>query len=258
MGLSKAACRFIAREHKRKPYNGPALTMGRQALSVTENEILEILVSEGITPNPYPISETQKQTNIPQWVSHNYISDVYFFHLLGINEVKAIDYADHENADIIHDFNTPVAQKLYNTFDLIIDSGTIEHIFDIRQALINISLMLKHGGRIIHMTPTNNYVQHGFYQISPTLYFDYYSENKFVDLRGFLVEHDRYRPWKYPFHFFELSDYEAVNISSKQALVTVFVAQKTHISTAGRSPIQTYYKNLLHKSTNNGSPPRKD
>lgn len=262
MGLSKAALRFIAREHKKTPYNGPVLTMGRQNLSVTESEIIVMLVSEGITPNPDPINETLKQTNIPQWVSHKYISDVYFFHLLGINEVKTIDYADHEGADIIHDFNTPVPQRLYNAFDLIIDSGTIEHIFDMRQALINISLMLKPGGRIIHMTPTNNYVQHGFYQISPTLYFDYYNENKFVDLRGFLVEHDRYRPWKYPFHFFELSDYEPVNISSKQALITVFVAKKTHISTADRVPIQTLYKNIKRPqgsliSDNGFPPPRK-
>ena len=47
--------------------------------------------------------------------------------------------------------------------------------------------MLKKGGRIIHSSPSNNHVDHGFYMYSPTLFADYYAANKweFLSLKVF-------------------------------------------------------------------------
>ena len=38
--------------------------------------------------------------------------------------------------------------------------------------------MLKTGGRVIHSSPGTNYFDHGFYMFSPTLFYDFYVQNK--------------------------------------------------------------------------------
>jgi hypothetical protein len=48
--------------------------------------------------------------------------------------------------------------------------------------LRNIFEALVVDGIVIHHSPTNNFVDHGFYQFSPTLYVDYYSANGFADI----------------------------------------------------------------------------
>lgn len=243
MGLAKPALRFIAREHKRKPVAGPILTLGRQNVSATLDEVRQLLISEGITPTNLPSGEGTR-TNIPSWFGtpyENNTSDVAFFKLLGATDIMALDYSNFENAEITYDLNYPVPNDLRNRFDLIVDGGTIEHVFDVRQSLMNIALMLKPGGRIIHLSPASNYVNHGFYQFSPTLFYDYYAANDFVNLKGFIVEHDIHyasRPWE----FFEVG--VEGRFASNQALATVFVAEKSINSTVDKVPIQSYYTQI--------------
>lgn len=148
MGLAKAALRFIAREHKHKPFAGPVLTLGRQNVYSKLEEVRKLLLSEGITPADLP-SDEGARSNIPNWTDSpqaNNISDVAFFKLLGVAEVMALDYSDYEGADIIHDLNYPVSANLKDRFDLIVDGGTIEHVFDVRQSFMNIAAMLRPGG----------------------------------------------------------------------------------------------------------------
>ena len=46
---------------------------------------------------------------------------------------------------LVADLNLPIADGLCERFDIIIDSGTIEHIFDTRAVLMNIGRMLRPG-----------------------------------------------------------------------------------------------------------------
>jgi len=43
----------------------------------------------------------------------------------------------------------------------------------------------------VHISPMNNYVNHGFVQLSPSLYQDYYAANGFDDLRGIVIAQPR-------------------------------------------------------------------
>ncbi len=203
MGLVKPALRFIAREHRRKPFTGPILTLGRQHLLPTMDAIRALLISEGITPAVCLRGEGTG-IDVASGIGARDKTeprDVAFFKLLGVIEVLALDFSPYEKAEIVHDLNRPAPEALHDRFDLIVDGGTTEHVFDVRQALTNIARMLKIGGRVIHISPANNWVNHGFYQFSPTLFYDYYGGNGFVDLRGYIAEHDLYlagsRPWKF-------------------------------------------------------------
>ena len=111
---------------------------------------------------------TSQQKNIPKAeVFVNAKDGSAIIKHLGAKQVLSLDASDYEECDFIHDLNKPVPKTLYNQFDTIIDGGTLEHVFNIPQAISNITKMLKKGGHFIGLTTANNYLGHGFYQFSP-------------------------------------------------------------------------------------------
>ncbi len=118
-------------------------------------------------------------------------SDVAFFRLLGASQVSALDVSAYEEADVVHDLNRPVPDGLVERFDVVVDSGTLEHVFNVPQALANISRMLRPGGVVFHFNPASNYIDHGYYQLSPSLLLDYYTANGFTRCQAWLAEHSR-------------------------------------------------------------------
>ena len=107
------------------------------------------------------------------------IDSFEFFMKMGFGEVHAIDVNTMDGADIVQDLNKPFADSLYEKFDVVIDGGTLEHVFDISNAMKSIVNMTKRGGKVIHISPLAGYVNHGFYSFSPTLFIDFYEENGF-------------------------------------------------------------------------------
>lgn len=114
------------------------------------------------------------------------IDDITFFSSLGFNAVESLDFVSNENPTYVHDLNLPVPKNLENAFDVIFDGGTAEHVFDVAQLFRNIHKMLKPGGVIIHDSPTNNFVDHGFWQLCPTVFADTYQTNGY-DLLDLIV-----------------------------------------------------------------------
>jgi hypothetical protein len=106
-----------------------------------------------------------------------------FLKFLGANDVQSMDASDYESATIIHDLNQPVPAQLHQRFDVVIDGGTIEHVFNYPVAIKNAMEMVKVGGRLFLFTPANNFMGHGLYQFSPELLYRVLSESN-----GFVVE----------------------------------------------------------------------
>ena len=105
----------------------------------------------------------------------------------GASIVDSIDKSEYEGATIIFDINNEIPADLKGKYDTVIDSGTLEHIFNIPQALDNTSSLCKPGGQIIHALPANNSCGHGFWQMSPELFFTLYSDkNGYRDTEVFL------------------------------------------------------------------------
>jgi hypothetical protein len=116
-----------------------------------------------------------------------------FFEDIGFSTVHALDLYTHQNPDIIADLNKPIDEKFYGKYDCVLDGGTMEHIFSPADVLYNSVRLLKVGGRIIHLNPLTGWINHGFYQISPTLYYDFYSENGFNKMDHRIRYDDKYR-----------------------------------------------------------------
>ena len=247
MGLSRAAIRFLVREHRRRPFGPSLLTLGRQFVYADFQEILEICRQEGLQTSPLP-PDVSPHTNIPEWkdsIRGRKASDIGFFHLLGIHSVQALDVSSFEGAEVVCDLNQPIGDQLVNGFDTVVDAGTLEHVFDIRTALMNVNRMLKPSGRILHIGPCNNYANHGFYQFGPTLYLDYYRVNHYRDIRVFVAEETSSAYEHSAWNLFEIQPHrQPVVMESRRRLLVIGHAEKQSDSTVDKIPVQSYYRTM--------------
>jgi hypothetical protein len=91
--------------------------------------------------------------------------------LLGAKQIDSLDASSYEQATIVHDMNLPIADLLKNRFTAVLDGGSLEHVFNVPCALRNCMEMVALGGHYLGVSPTNNWMGHGFYQFSPELFF---------------------------------------------------------------------------------------
>ena len=127
----------------------------------------------------------------------------------------------------------------------------MEHIFNISQALENLSKMLKVKGHIMHLSPCNNYIDHGFYSINPTLFKDFYTQNKFKILELYLIKQkydlNKNLSWEvYEYDDEKMKYYNKWNWGNSRMLVWI-VAKKIKKIDKIIYPTQTKYLKL-HKN----------
>ncbi len=73
------------------------------------------------------------------------------------------------------DLNQPLPPL--GLFDVIINHGTAEHIFNIAQVFRSIHDACKVGGLMVHESPFTGWLDHGFYCLQPTLFYDVAAAN---------------------------------------------------------------------------------
>lgn len=117
-----------------------------------------------------------------------------FLRRLGARTVDALDATDYEGATVVHDLNRPVPPELEGRWSVVVDGGSLEHVFDVATALGNMMRLVAVGGHLLSMNPANNNVGHGFYQFSPELFFRALTpENGYAVERVLLAEFGRDR-----------------------------------------------------------------
>lgn len=84
-------------------------------------------------------------------------------------KVVSVDANGSENA-LRLDLNEPI--DLGEQFDVAINHGTAEHVFNIAQVLRTMHDHCQPGGLMIHDAPFTGWIDHGFYCLHPTLFFD--------------------------------------------------------------------------------------
>ena len=87
-----------------------------------------------------------------------------------------VDVHEVRGGEIRQDLNMRLNPILFEKFDIVYDAGTLEHCFNIAQAIENVLAMAKVGGFIYHGNP-HNVGNHGFFNLAPTFYHDFYTQN---------------------------------------------------------------------------------
>ena len=102
---------------------------------------------------------------------------IAFFRALGV-EADVIDVARIRGDEAIVDLNLPLPAEYVRRYDLVVDTGTCEHCFNVGQAFMNACEALSQGGLLVHAAPLTR-VNHGFWNFSPTVYPDFMEANGF-------------------------------------------------------------------------------
>jgi hypothetical protein len=95
--------------------------------------------------------------------------------LMDPSRIDSIDF-DGPTADK-YDLNTTVYKE--NEYDVVMNHGTAEHIFNIGNVFRLMHAATKVGGLMIHEAPFTGWVEHGFYNLQPTLFWDLAEANKY-------------------------------------------------------------------------------
>lgn len=168
------------------------LSLGYPDLLISRAEVESLIGEEAtgkiaVRENADKIAKAHKQAYLK-----GYIPDAKdLFKALG-GDLLAIDVQHFPTTDMVVDLNEPIPQSLVGQFDLVIDPGTTEHCFNVAQCMKNSSESLKVGGGIFHQVPAS-YLNHGFYNFSPTFFLDYYERNGFLTLELLHVSFDEER-----------------------------------------------------------------
>jgi hypothetical protein len=160
------------------------VTIGRQSLSLSPDDLAHFFTSRGRAD----IAE--------QLAAHP--GDGYCEQVLklafGARTTQSIDASDYEQAGVVHDMNMPLAPA--ETYSVVMDFGTLEHVFNVPVAFDNVAALASPGGWILHMLPGNNLAGHGFYQFSPELFFQIYApERGYEGTRVFAAPESTMSTW---------------------------------------------------------------
>jgi hypothetical protein len=230
MGISKITASLFKDSINERIFFGNILQLGKQDIYIDRNIYNKIF----------------KRTDSGK----DKIDTDEFFLNLGFSSVSSLDASGFEGADYICDLNHKSSDSLEQKFDCIFDGGTLEHIFNLPQALENIDKMLKIGGHVIHNLPSHNHVDHGFYMFSPGTLWDYYLANGYEIVKFYIYEYSvspsRLKAFVYEYQPGEI-DHLSVGGWGKMPISIWMIAKKTSRASNYIMPQQGYYQKIWKK-----------
>lgn len=168
-----------------------------------------------------------------------------FFNHLGFEVVDSLDISNYEGANILGDLNdATLSDQITQRYDLIFDSGTLEHIFEAPTALRTLSELVAQGGAIVHSTPTNGFMDHGFWQVSPDAFRSFYPLEGFSILTSALFILGRFpMALAADKNIYRTRGRSFIAKNIPEA-VLVFAARKVRVIERAAIPLQDYYRQM--------------
>lgn len=273
MGVTPSSLRLLARDCKRFGLSGSVLTLGNQDVWATEEDVKQYLIEEN-----YPLTNTYSVRNHTSHFFNEmseydnrfnaFIHARTLFEMLGFVEYADLDMFSQDQPYMLHDLNHTLPSELHNKFNLILDMGTTEHIFNVPNLLASVKNALQIGGCVVHSLPLPclYWAQHGYYCFNPDLFIDYYSANGFEDINCMLLyyrrpiysisEHNMY--FKKALCIEYTSGMQIKYIIPQSAIATFWLsARKKHSVNADKMPYQCEYvrKDVeINSASNQDSP----
>ncbi|MEO5335407.1 MAG: hypothetical protein H7841_00735 [Magnetospirillum sp. WYHS-4] len=111
------------------------------------------------------------------------VAKVFYGLFVNPSRIEAIDPSGTAMAQRL-DLNHP--QDLGRRFELTVNNGTAEHIFNIGQFFKTMHDHTAAGGLMVHAAPFTGWFNHGFYNLQPTLFVDLVVTNDYR-VEGFFL-----------------------------------------------------------------------
>jgi hypothetical protein len=107
-----------------------------------------------------------------------------YYRALGFETYRTIDVNARYDS-LVMDLNRDIAAHygFTETFDLVTNNGTGEHVFNQAAVFGNAHVLCRVGGVMLHVLPFVNYLNHGFFSFNPILFHDLAAANEYEILR---------------------------------------------------------------------------
>jgi hypothetical protein len=185
MGISPYGAQYLLHAKSAGADFRALATIGRQGFYVEPRPLKKMLAAAGFPAKADAIRALREGAG-------GYAEP--FFKLLGAERIDSFDASDFEAATFVHDMNRPIGAEFAGRYSTVLDSGTLEHVFNFPVAIENCMRMVAVGGCYIAITPANNWFGHGFYQFSPELYYTVFSEENGFEIVEMLAFEEVERP----------------------------------------------------------------
>ncbi len=232
MGIDVNGSRFLLYAKQSGVEYSRTMMIGRQGLHLTPERLTANLAEFG---HAVDLEEAKRILTAEGGFAES------FFRLLGAAEVSSLDVSGFESASYLHDLNLPITPDLKGLFTVVLDGGSLEHVFNFPVAIKNCMELVAVGGHYLSITPTSNFSGHGFYQFSPDLYYRVFCpENGFLIERMLLYEDHPLAPW------YEVADPAKVKrrvtfVSPMPAYLAVMARKTEAVPILSRPPQQSDY-----------------
>ena len=247
MGITNSNASFLARSRRQGVRFDRTLTIGRQQRYVDDATIVRLA------------HYLDRSVDARSVCSDPYI-DSLLHEVLGVHTLDSLDYSDYEGCRLVHDLNTPVAEDLWGQFDVVIDGGCLEHIFNVPAAIENYMRMTRPGGHLFVFTMANNHSGHGLYQLGPDFFHAALQPQYGFHIHDIVLEEHPYPACELgdSHRFYSVAPRETVKgriqfVSHKPVTIMVH-AEKTG-ETAGFSPWPVQHS-YLEAYRDGGTPPK--
>lgn len=145
--------------------------------SLVPCRLLSLGYPDLLLSQPFDVKEADDWQAIARW--HHWDQGPIYdteavFREFGI-DATYIDIHASRGCELVYDLNEDIDWRVHK-FDVVLDPGTIEHCFNIGQAMWNVRKLCRVGGTIIHGNPISM-TNHGHYNLSPTFYDSWYSHH---------------------------------------------------------------------------------
>jgi hypothetical protein len=142
------------------------LVIGEIIMGITSigyKQLMDVSRSEFVGLNGLKMMELGNQflyLNPDSGIPHSSVAK-YHFEKLGVRHVS-IDLNGQDGA-LVYDLGTKIlSHEWENSFDIVTDFGTIEHVYNVYEAFRNTHYFCREGGIMMHVLPmTMNWPGHG-------------------------------------------------------------------------------------------------
>lgn len=186
MGLDINGIRFLLYARTVGVDFSRSVMIGRQSLLLDPSELKQNLIEFDYSFNDATIQAIFKDDD-------GYSEEL--FKCLGANTIESFDNSAYEGATHIHDMNKAIPDNFKERYSVVLDGGSLEHVFNFPVAIKNCMEMVKVGGHYLGITPVNNFMGHGFYQFSPELYFSVFTGDNGFELIDIIAFEDHKKDW---------------------------------------------------------------
>jgi len=160
-----------------KEKNPRAIDLGSQTPSLN-NSFLDFLIKNN------KFLDTLQINMINNLKKNQNFSTKDYFKSIGYKDYYSIDINGAYNSykfDLNKDINATYNFK--ESFDLVINNGTGEHVFNQYSLFLNLHNITNKGGLMLNILPFVDWINHGFYNFNPIFFADLAASNSYKILK---------------------------------------------------------------------------